>query len=230
MEVLNGSACPVALPVEFRFSPYTENGGTTLAIAGEDFCVVAGDTRQSEGYSINSRYAPKVYKLSNGSVLATGGMYADGVNLVKRLEQRLEWYYHRHVKNMSAPALAQMLSTILYSKRFFPYFVWNTLGGLDENGKGWVFSYDPVGNFEKKHWSCSGSAGHLIQPFLDSQVGHKHQTGVEHHLLPLDKVLKIVKDAFTGATERDIHTGDFLEIFIITKDGVAVQKHDLKKD
>lgn len=35
---------------------------------------------------------------------------------------------------MSAPALAQMLSTMLYGKRFFPYFVWNTLGGLDENG------------------------------------------------------------------------------------------------
>jgi 20S proteasome subunit beta 6 len=35
---------------------------------------------------------------------------------------------------MSAPALAQMLSTILYSKRFFPYYVWNILGGLDENG------------------------------------------------------------------------------------------------
>jgi 20S proteasome subunit beta 6 len=36
---------------------------------------------------------------------------------------------------MSTPAVAQMLSTMLYGKRFFPYFVWNTLGGLDENGK-----------------------------------------------------------------------------------------------
>ncbi|KAJ3278188.1 Proteasome subunit beta type-1, partial [Blyttiomyces sp. JEL0837] len=203
---------------------------TCLAIAGEDFCVVAGDTRQSEGYLINTRYCPKVFKLPNGTSLATGGMHADSVALVKRLEQRLEWYYHKHEKQMSATALAQMLSTILYSKRFFPYYVWNTLGGLDENGKGCVFSYDPVGNFEKQHWSCAGSAGHLIQPFLDSQVGHKHQTGVPHTLLPLERVLKITKDAFTGATERDIHTGDFLEIFIITKDGVTVQKHDLKKD
>ena len=84
---------------------------------------------------------------------------------------------------MSAPAIAQMLSTMLYGKRFFPYYVWNTLGGLDADGKsvgdspshtllgkGCVFSYDPVGNFEKRLWNCAGSAGHLIQPFLDNQV------------------------------------------------------------
>ena len=45
------------------FNPYTENGGTILAIAGQDFSVIAGDTRQSEGFSIQTRYAPKVFRL-----------------------------------------------------------------------------------------------------------------------------------------------------------------------
>lgn len=49
---------------ERRFNPYTENGGTILAIAGQDFAVIAGDTRQSEGYNIQTRYAPKVFRLS----------------------------------------------------------------------------------------------------------------------------------------------------------------------
>lgn len=46
-----------------RFNPYSDNGGTILAIAGKDFAVVAGDTRQSEGYSIQTRYARKVWQL-----------------------------------------------------------------------------------------------------------------------------------------------------------------------
>jgi hypothetical protein len=50
-------------PIQQAFNPYTENGGTILAIAGADFSVIAGDTRQSEGYSIQTRYAPKVFKL-----------------------------------------------------------------------------------------------------------------------------------------------------------------------
>lgn len=52
-----------ARPQERQFNPYSENGGTILAIAGADFSVIAGDTRQSEGYSIQTRYAPKVFRL-----------------------------------------------------------------------------------------------------------------------------------------------------------------------
>jgi hypothetical protein len=51
-------------PRQREFNPYTENGGTILAIAGADFSLIAGDTRQSEGYSIQTRYAPKVFRLS----------------------------------------------------------------------------------------------------------------------------------------------------------------------
>ena len=52
-----------AHPQQRQFNPYTDNGGTILAIAGADFTVIAGDTRQSEGYSIQTRYAPKVFRL-----------------------------------------------------------------------------------------------------------------------------------------------------------------------
>ena len=51
------------MATERRFNPYSENGGTILAIAGQDFSVIAGDTRQSEGYNIQTRFAPKVFRL-----------------------------------------------------------------------------------------------------------------------------------------------------------------------
>ncbi|KAI8804239.1 nucleophile aminohydrolase [Cladochytrium replicatum] len=215
--------------VSHAFSPYTDNGGTSLAIAGEDFCLVAADTRQSEGYSINSRYAPKAYKFSNGAVLATSGMHADGHTLAKRLEQRLEWYEHNHGKKMSVGAMAQMLSTILYQKRFFPYYTFNILGGLDEHGKGAIYTYDPVGSHEREGWRAAGSGGSLVQPFLDNQIGHKHQQSPQVPIT-LEKALKVAKDAFSGAAERDIYTGDMAELFIITKDGVHVEQYPLKRD
>lgn len=61
---------PTVGPVSRDFNPYSDNGGTILAIAGEDFAVVAGDTRQSEGYNIQTRYAPKVFRLCVSQVLA----------------------------------------------------------------------------------------------------------------------------------------------------------------
>ena len=38
-----------------QFNPYVNNEGTVVAVAGEDFVVVGGDTRLSEGYSIITR-------------------------------------------------------------------------------------------------------------------------------------------------------------------------------
>ena len=100
-------------PQERQFNPYSENGGTILAIAGADFSVIAGDTRQSEGYSIQTRYAPKVFRLyvyfklqciprkfspfpsstpfrTDRAVLAVNGFAADGNMFVKKVKQRLE--------------------------------------------------------------------------------------------------------------------------------------------
>lgn len=71
---------------------------------------------------------------------------------------------------MTTPAAAQMLSIMLYHKRFFPYYVSNILAGLDEQGKGCIYSYDPIGHCEKTTYRAGGSAGALLQPLLDNQV------------------------------------------------------------
>jgi 20S proteasome subunit beta 6 len=217
-------------PQERRFNPYSDNGGTILAIAGADFSVIAGDTRQTEGYSIQTRYAPKVFKLTDRAVLAVNGFAADGNMFVKKVKQRLEWYRHAHGKEMPLRAIARLIQTMLYARRFFPFYVYNILGGIEDDGSGAVYSFDPVGSYEREACRAAGAAQSLVQPFLDNQIYFKNQTaapGTSHPThLPLPEVLKLVVDSFTGATERHIEVGDGLEIFIVLAQGRGTHELD----
>jgi 20S proteasome subunit beta 6 len=216
-----------------KFSPYTNNGGTVIAVAGKYFCVVAGDTRMSEGYSIHTRHLTKLIKLTDKCILATAGMQADMVALHKTLQYRLVMYKHQNGKDMSTPAIAQMLSNILYSKRFFPYYTFNVLGGVDDDGIGCAFSYDAVGSFQRLKYSSSGTGQSLVQPLLDNQVARAHQrlTTADSDSVTAEQVEDLVRDAFNSAGERDIYTGDHVEMYTLSKTGGIKQtKFDLKYD
>lgn len=142
---------------------------------------------------------------------------------------------------MSVHACAQRLSHLLYNKRFFPFYVTAILGGLDEEGKGALYSYDPVGSYEREQCRAAGAASSLIMPFLDNQVNNKNQynpgsgSGLEKEpkkpqLLPRDTVEELVRDAFTSAVERHIEVGDGLQMMVITKEGIQETFSPLKKD
>eukprot|EP00695_Tsukubamonas_globosa_P001745 TRINITY_DN2811_c0_g1_i2.p1 TRINITY_DN2811_c0_g1~~TRINITY_DN2811_c0_g1_i2.p1 ORF type:complete len:233 (-),score=91.10 TRINITY_DN2811_c0_g1_i2:46-693(-) len=213
-----------------RFEAYENNGGTVLAVAGKDYAVIASDTRMSRGYSITCRDATKMAKLTDKCVIASAGMQADASTLHKVLYTRLTMYQHQHRKPMQTIAIAQMLSNMLYHKRFFPYYTFNLVAGVDENGEGCVFGYDAIGSYERLKWGASGSGEALIQPLLDNQVGFTNQTMAQVRDLPLEETLDLIKDGFTSAGERDIYTGDSVEIAIITKDGVRFERFELKRD
>eukprot|EP01097_Dermamoeba_algensis_P005468 TRINITY_DN3479_c0_g1_i1.p1 TRINITY_DN3479_c0_g1~~TRINITY_DN3479_c0_g1_i1.p1 ORF type:complete len:248 (-),score=55.92 TRINITY_DN3479_c0_g1_i1:152-895(-) len=202
------------------WGPYVNNGGTCIGVAGDDFVVIGADTRMSVGYAINTRNSPKYIKLTDKCILVSSGMQADIATLHKTLVSRLVWYEHQNGKKMSTPAIAQLLGNTLYYRRFFPYYAFNVLGGIDEDGKAAVYSYDAVGSFERCQYSSSGTGQTLVQPLLDNQVGFRNQNNVANRKLNMEDTVALVKDAFTSVGERDIYTGDYVNIFTITKEGI----------
>ncbi|KAG0498636.1 hypothetical protein HPP92_003327 [Vanilla planifolia] len=213
---------------------YENNGGTCVAIAGLDYCVVAADTRLSVGYSIYTRDHSKICKLADKCVLASSGFQGDMKALQKNLAARHLIYQHQHNKQMSCPAMARLLSNTLYYKRFFPYYTFNILGGLDDEGKGCVYTYDAVGSYERVGYSCQGTGGALIMPVLDNQLKSPSPLllPARDAVTPLleSEAVDLIKDVFASATERDIYTGDKLEIIVINAAGIRSELMDLRKD
>jgi 20S proteasome subunit beta 6 len=74
-----------------------------------------------------------------------------------------------------------------------------------------------------------------MQPLLDSQLQAGNPLLLPPEAVvstvPLDAAMDIVKDAFTAAGERDIYTGDDVEVWVISRtEGVQTQRFQLKQD
>lgn len=215
-----------------QWSPYQDNGGTTAAIAGKDFVILAGDTRLNGDFCIHTRHdTSKIFQLTDKTFMASNGMQADRLQLQQMLKYRIQWYkFNNGGKVPPTKAIAQLMSTLLYQRRFFPYYTFNMIVGLDEEGKGVCYSYDAVGSTEPFAYGTRGSAASFVEPLLDCLILRQHMAGQAPAELSKEETLAMLKNAFTGAAERDIFTGDSVSFFTITKDGVEQESFPLRKD
>ncbi len=218
------------------------NFRTTLAVAGSTFAVAIADDRVSKGYSICTRKGCKITKLyakrnpslypcrTDQCVILTSGMLADQITLHKVLLTKIKVYEADMHKTPSIESIAQMLSTTLYYKRFFPYYTFNLLAGVDSKGVGAVYGYDAIGSFERLSQGAQGSGRSLVQSILDNQVNKTNQMIPTNPAVTADDLKTLCKDAISSACERDIYTGDSATICIISGEGVKFEKMELRKD
>jgi len=208
-----------------RYNPYINNEGTVLGFKGQDYIILAGDTRLSTGYSILSRDAKKLFQLTEKVFLASSGMNADVVNLVKNLKIRIELYRSSNNYEPEVECISQLLSTLLYYKRFFPYYAFNVLAGVNSKGDLKLYGYDAIGSFDTLEYASQGSGKEIVMPILDSLLKDNQPKP------DLEKGYRLALTAMNSCSNRDIYTGDSMDIVIIHKDGkIETKKSELRKD
>ena len=203
-----------------QFEPYVFHAGTVVAVAGPDYVIVAGDTRLSKDYDIVHRNMSKLTQLTDKTILAASGMYADYVELQKMLKVKLLSYEYKMGRLPTTESIAHLISKTLYGRRFFPYYTFNLVAGLDKDGRGVVYGYDAIGSYGPDKALSQGSGGHMIIPYLDSEfVGYNNPIQDKKAPKSIEEAVEIVYKAFVGAAERDIYTGDSCEIWVLDKSG-----------
>ncbi len=61
-------------------------------------------------------------------------------------------------------------------------------------------------------------------------MGLKNQALAGAAPLTRERAVQLLKDAFVGATEREISTGDAVHIYVIDATGVAFESMPLRRD
>lgn len=212
---------------EDEFDPYEDNSGTTLTLKQKDYIIVASDTRHSSDMGINSRSMSKVFTI-NDMVMSTTGFYGDGYEVFTRFRYQIKMYEARNLKSIDIHRAAHLLHNILYSRRFFPYYSFTTLTGFGDEPT--IYDYDPIGCYESVSCSCNGSSSPLIQPILDSLISKKNWENCKVGDLSENEAIKVVRMAFESAAERDVKTGDYLEVFMLKRGQTERTLFELRKD
>jgi 20S proteasome subunit beta 6 len=151
-------------------------------------------------------------------------MYADIIALQKNLKARIEMYRSTHKNDPSLTAVAQMLSVTLYGRRFFPYYAFNLLAGMKDNGEFTCYGYDAVGSFDEAPYGAQGSGNELITPVLDNIINRNPD-------LSEQDAIKLVLETMNGCSCRDIFTGDKVEILVLHSSGrITVEEQPLRRD
>jgi len=216
-----------------EWSPYEDNGGTAAAIAGAGYVIVAGDTRLNGDFCFHTRNdESKLFQLTANTFLASGGMQADRLELQQVLRHNLAWYSFNNGGTIaSTQAISQLLSTVLYRRRFFPYYTFNIIAGINEKGDGVCYSYDAVGCTEPLNYGTTGTASSFIEPLMDCLIQRRNMVAQAPQTLTKDEALTLLKNAFASAAERDTFTGDSVRFYILTPGGnVATEVLELRKD
>ena len=134
------------------------NGGAVVAMKGKDCVGIACDRRFGVQQTTVAMNNTRIFKIHNKLYLGLGGLLTDVQTVSQILQFRHNLYRLREKRNMSPAAFTKVVSNLLYSKRFGPYFVDPIIVGIDEDNKPFVSSMDLIGATEiSDNFACVGT-------------------------------------------------------------------------
>ncbi|MET1159689.1 MAG: proteasome subunit beta [Thermoprotei archaeon] len=195
--------------------------GTVIGIRVRDGVVIGGEKRLSyEGFILSKRVR-KVYPITDYVGVGFAGLMGDIQFLVRALKYEARKYELDHGRRASPRNLAKILSIILYSYKLFPLFTEVVVGGINRDGKPEIYVLDPVGSLIEEKYVALGSGGRVALGYIEPNYSEG---------LSIDEAKNLVINAIRTAIERDVLSGDGVDLLIITSEGYKTEEYFFKRE
>jgi proteasome beta subunit len=181
-------------------------GTTTIGIVCKDGVVLATERRATAGTMISNKQTQKLFKIDQNIGITIAGLVGDAQVLVRYLRAEVSLYRLRRNAALTAEGAATLLANILNGNRFYPYYAWLILGGVDGKG-GHVFSVDPAGGCIEDKFVSVGSGS----PFVYGLV----EEGYSRDISTTDGV-DLALRGLAAAIKRDSASGDGYLVNVIS--------------
>jgi proteasome beta subunit len=196
-----------------------ETGTTTVGIICKDAVILGAEKKSTLGYLVASKESEKILPLDIHIAMTIAGASGDAQVLARYLRAEFKLFEIEHRRKITVKGAAVLLSNILQSSKYFPYYVQLIIGGVDDSGPH-IFDLDAIGGIEEdKKFISTGSGSPIALGVLEDQ--YKEEMSVE-------EAKELAIRAIKAAIERDIGSGGrAIDIAIITKDGIKFETHPL---
>jgi len=219
--------------------PSTLNGGSAMAMAGDECVALAVDQRFGSGMQMVNVSPRRVLVPHSKLLLAFTGLESDVQSISEELliyidSKRDFGLLHTPSKlmasNLISPrSMATLTSNVLYSKRASPFYCEPIIAGLEEVEE----VPDSTNRIGKRYRSflCSTDilgAQLLAKDFVCSGAAKKSLYGTAEAMwkpgLGAEELGRVCARAFLSALERDCLSGYGARIYIITPEGIVEQE------
>lgn len=193
-----------------------KTGTTILGLVCKDGVVIATERRATMGTLIAHKATKKLYQIDNHLALATAGLVGDLQVLSRYLSAETKLYSLKRDVEMSVQSAATLLSNILNSRKFYPYYVQLILGGWDSSG-GHVYSLDAAGGSIPDKYTAGGSGSPYALGVLEDSY---------HDDLTINDGIDLALRAIIAAMGRDSASGNGVDVAVITEKEFKIISED----
>ncbi len=198
-----------------------KTGTTTLGIMYNGGVILSAERKATMGYLVASKNTRKIVKLTDRLGMTIAGSVGDAQALERYLRAEIKLYEMQEDRKMPIKSVATLVSNILYSRAYFPYYVQLLIGGMDNDAK--LFSFDPSGSvIEEKEYFSTGSGSVMALGVLENGF----EKGMD-----IESAKKLAVRAVKAATERDIASGGSgIDLVVINSNGFhKISDEEVKK-
>lgn len=179
-------------------------------------CVAIGmDRRIGAQYKTVATNFQRIFKMTDKCLAGFIGLGGDVQTVGAYLKYRLNLYTLKENRPIQPKTLSWLIATMLYSKRFGPYFIEPLVAGLDENNEPYLSTCDSIGCMcDKDNFFCIGTALELMLGACESFF--------RPDLEPED-LFETLSQCLLSALDRDALSGWGAVIYIITPSGITAR-------
>lgn len=192
-----------------------KTGTTTVGIVCKDGIVLAADKRATSGYLIAHKKFDKIANITENIAVTVAGTVSDVQLLIKYLKAELNLKEIRTDRTTTVKEAANLLAAFVYSniRKFsvIPGISHFLLAGKDSHGFQ-LYDLSPDGSIaEMDDYVSSGSGSVIAFGVLETL----YKKG-----LSIEEGVKLAAKSINAAVQRDIASGNGIDIVTITKDGI----------